>query len=494
MKRKLKHSILALVSLGLGSQVQAQGYLSANALKLNPDTIKPALVAAIKPDFSDLYVKGVSGTDSFDLYEPELAKIDRQVLRFQAFSYQDPETGKPIPASTVLTLPNGQKLTAAEYYNELNRHEKFLNDQGTSLRQAEDDLGTVQDVVDTKPLLLSQQALFLKSTEAKITSPMLAEINDISKLTLQAAGVSKLAAATAVAESGSKSFATMLPVGDVIKVLPKIPIVDLRDTCQSSDRLDKSKDWNKQLGNSKFNVKLKAGVGLVAECDKVKASGEARLDGTAFKKGFNLAKAELMAQAVRNDDYSLRFGIYVVGKQVYKYEKSQRNHITWGGQRSKSINKEMNFRFPVGPVRVAINIGVKGSAKFVYQIKLDGLAAIAEVRPEASSSLYAEGGVDAWVVEGGVGGSFTLLVIELPINAKVELTPRSGKLYFHAQAYSAVELHALDGKLYAYVKVVVPRWGIPPWKKKKYTKTLVRWDGIRMDRTLFNANWWQQVI
>ncbi len=494
MKTRIKNSILTLVGLAIASPMQAQNLLSRGPVSLAATSLKPQLVQSLKPDFSDLYLGGSALSDSFELYEPELKRISRQAVDFESFSYRDPETGQPISPATVLTLPGGQKLTAAEYYRELNRHEKFLNEQGASLRSDESDLGTVQDVPDTKALLLNQKQIFVKATQPKLASPLLSDIQQMAKLNLVAGGLSQQVASEAAAKHGSKALATMLPVGDVVKILPRLPIQELGHSCQSSDQLNRSQTWQKQLGNSKFNVKLKAGVGLLADCDRVRANGEARLDGTAFKKGFNLAKADLRAEAVRQDDYALRFGIYVVGKQIYKYEKQQKNHISWGGQRSSSINKEMKFRFPVGPVRVAINIGVKGSAKFVYQIKLDGLAAIAEIRPEAHSSLYAEGGVDAWVVEGGIGGRFTLLAIELPINAKVELTPRSGKLYFHAQAYAAVELRALDGKLYAYVKVVVPRWGIPPWKKKKYAKTLVRWDGVRMDRTLFNQNWWQPVI
>ena len=46
----------------------------------------------------------------------------------------DPATRKPIPPTAILTLPNGKRATAKQYYDELNTFEKWLSEHGHSVR------------------------------------------------------------------------------------------------------------------------------------------------------------------------------------------------------------------------------------------------------------------------------------------------------------------------------------------------------------------------
>ncbi len=58
----------------------------------------------------------------------------KPALAFRPFDLVDPKTNKPIAPTATITLPNGKKPTAKQYYDELNTFEKWLTDHGYSLR------------------------------------------------------------------------------------------------------------------------------------------------------------------------------------------------------------------------------------------------------------------------------------------------------------------------------------------------------------------------
>lgn len=71
-------------------------------------------------------------------------QVDKEALRplagarpvqFQEFPVLDPNTGKPISPKQMLTLPNGKKIAAGTYYQQLNQYEAALNVFGHSLRE-----------------------------------------------------------------------------------------------------------------------------------------------------------------------------------------------------------------------------------------------------------------------------------------------------------------------------------------------------------------------
>ncbi|MFN7930217.1 MAG: hypothetical protein U0Y68_20290 [Blastocatellia bacterium] len=69
-------------------------------------------------------------------------KAKGPALAPQPYAILDPETGKttsrngqPFTEKSIITLPNGKKMTAGEYYNKLNQAEAMLAKNGYSLRQ-----------------------------------------------------------------------------------------------------------------------------------------------------------------------------------------------------------------------------------------------------------------------------------------------------------------------------------------------------------------------
>src|SRR5262249_27859969 len=58
----------------------------------------------------------------------------RPPVPFKPLPVLDPATGKPISPSTILTLPDGKKIAAGEFYHHLNQIRKALNADGHRLR------------------------------------------------------------------------------------------------------------------------------------------------------------------------------------------------------------------------------------------------------------------------------------------------------------------------------------------------------------------------
>src|SRR5205807_545789 len=70
--------------------------------------------------------------------DPNLIKVNkREPIPFVPFEMRDPITGAEITPETLIKLPNGKEATAKEYFEELNKLEKQLNEIGYSLRDRE---------------------------------------------------------------------------------------------------------------------------------------------------------------------------------------------------------------------------------------------------------------------------------------------------------------------------------------------------------------------
>ncbi len=85
--------------------------------------------------------------------DPSTVRVIRQnPIQYQAFEIKDPQTGQAISPDTVLTLPDGKKVKAGEYYAELNRLEQQFNQLGYSFRQPEEKVLLQESIIDKSVL------------------------------------------------------------------------------------------------------------------------------------------------------------------------------------------------------------------------------------------------------------------------------------------------------------------------------------------------------
>ncbi len=57
----------------------------------------------------------------------------------------------------------------------------------------------------------------------------------------------------------------------------------------------------------------------------------------------------------------------------------------------------------------------------------------------------------------------------------------------HGKIFGQLVLKAMDGKVYAYVKVWAPKWN-NPFRMKTYRIDITDWDGFILNKTLFNID------
>ncbi len=462
----VRNLILLLAAVGFiqAQTAHSQGFSPSASLAL---TVNPALT--FKPGFTVDPSVLIPAVAPLDLFQPQFDSSAIKALSFKAYTYQDPETGKAISGTTVLTLPNGSKVTASEYYQKLNEQEVFLNAQGSTLRSSQDNYGEVQKPISTVLLLAAQKDLALRSIAAFQVSK--ADVLALSNPGFTSAFKPALAGALLPAGTPSKS-----------------------PTCTTKDKVSMPKSWSHRAGNDDFNVQLAANAKFEATCDVFTANAEGKLDAAAFKTRFSVARGVMSAIAERNKNYRANLDVYVIGKKVWNYSKAQKNNFSFGNTYSYAISYEYSIHVPIGPVRAALTVGTAGDAHFGYSFKFDGLAANASVNPGVKASLFARGGVNVYVAEVGAGGSFLLVNLDMPLSLLAEVTPRSGSLYLHGKLLGSIDVSTLSGRLFGYADVYVPRWGVPPWKKKHYEVTVTKWNGIDYDKTLFNEEVWTKAI
>lgn len=91
----------------------------------------------------------------------------RAPIPFQPFPLVDLKTNKPIAANATMMLPNGRQVSAAKYYDTLNKTEQHLNSIGMTLRAKKDLLVEIMPI--TPPSLVKSQLAKIKTVQSSPT-------------------------------------------------------------------------------------------------------------------------------------------------------------------------------------------------------------------------------------------------------------------------------------------------------------------------------------
>ena len=115
------------------------------------------------------------------------------------------------------------------------------------------------------------------------------------------------------------------------------------------------------------------------------------------------------------------------------------------------------------------------------------LSIAGEVGPYAKATGYAEAEVSIIIVAVGAEAKITIVNAYVPLVGRVgaKFAP-NGDPYLALDIDATARYNALNGRVSAYVKYYVPRFGIPPWKKKKSSKTLFAWDGMKAEHKIMS--------
>ncbi|MEM7554924.1 MAG: hypothetical protein AAF378_12645 [Cyanobacteria bacterium P01_A01_bin.84] len=422
--------------------------------------------------------------------ESQVQVIKKAPIQFKAFELKDPQTSKIVAPDKVLTLPNGKKVRAKEYYAELNRLEQQFNKLGYSLRQPEEKV-TLQTSVLKNSELQKQSEEFKKSedVDARNAEKIKQELDPqkVLRSIKQQPTTPKNEIITPGTETPESKINPEVNPGELNKQFkPSAP----QATSGTGQYI---KTWNKSVGsNSTFSAYINGKLELKGTTTSSKAFAEGKAGGYMFNRHAQLLRARADLNAPTTGNMTTSLNLSVVGRNVYSVQDSRPSTLTKADTYSRSLDKQVaNIRFSLGPIPMRARFGVQGRAGFGYYVVASASQrkAYAKLTPFIDSRAYGQGGADIVVGGAGVGTNLLLLKDNLDVRGQARVGFASGnRAYLNAYYYGYNRLEALSGNAYAYAYIYVPKFGIPPYKKKQWNWNIWNWSGLKHQGYLFSGN------
>ncbi|MBD1823612.1 hypothetical protein H6F51_14075 [Cyanobacteria bacterium FACHB-DQ100] len=434
---------------------------------------------------------------------PETVRINRRApVQFQPFEVRDPETGKPISPDTVLTLPDGKQVKAGEYYAELNRLEQQFSQIGYSFRQPEESVLLQETVIDQSELKRQIDSVSGDHRKISLERSLFKTTLDPSLVLRQPEAIPNLELRPGALQSQlnpkfdldtlqqpdlgtlrqkqlrSPVFKPINP--DLIRVIPPAP-------------KGYNKAWNYNLGNpSTFSAYVNGKLQLKGSTNFSNAYAEGNAGGYMFNNQANLIRATASMNSQKSGNSTIDVRLNVLGQSVYNFQDSRNTLLIKSDSFSRSVDRQVaDLRFSLGPIPMRASFGVRGSAGIQYLAIANPaiVSAYAQVSPFVDARAYGQGGADIYVAGAGVGANLVLVRDDLDMRGRAYLALQNNNPYLMMQLSAYNSLEALSGNAYAYAYMYVPKFGIPPWKKKQWNWNIWSWTGFKTDGYLFDESY-----
>ena len=154
------------------------------------------------------------------------------------------------------------------------------------------------------------------------------------------------------------------------------------------------------------------------------------------------------------------------------------------------LDKSYRQYFTVGPVPIKVTLGAYIDIGVGYEYGIYNTQVKASVIPYAKAAGYAhaEAGIPE-ILTIGAGFEMTIIDARIPLTAYAAIKfDEVGYPFLSLGLDGRVQYQLVNGKVYAFVKYLVPRLGLPPWKRKTSTYELFKWSGYSGDQKIMN---WQ---
>ncbi len=437
--------------------------------------------------------------------DPSLIKVNRrQPLSFQPFEMRDPETGAEISPEKVLTFPDGKQAKADEYYAELNRIERELNALGYSLREDWENITIQESVVDEAALQAQTRSIRAAVNQNKPFRVRSFEDFNRDAMQIQSgfggAEISRPPVVIRQIPGNSAGSAKIGSGGSVIKRIETGVEVDKLNLPPKKPVVAQSvKEYPYSIGDPKlFAGYVNGKLELKGSEENMTLLGEAKVGASIFGITADLLRLNGNMNAPKKGNMTGKVGLDVLPfGTVYSLSLdgasvSKKDAVT------KTLDVTFaSFRVMVGPVPVQVKAGAQGSAGFKYYAGLNPASAVAELTPFVHSKVYVQAGVDIVVAGAGAGAEMTLVNYDLSMYGGVRLWTQIPEgqtkpmLGIRQQYQIAHKLQMLNGSAYAYAYIYVPKFGVPPWKKKEWRWDIWKWNGFTpIDGELVDETLW----
>lgn len=424
------------------------------------------LAAAVALPQNPLFKKGNLPQSKLSLQRENVnpQKIDvlrRPKVAFKPFPLRDPRSLRPISRDAYIDLPamgdlpteRAKRVKAGVFFDELNKLEKGFNDLGYSLNSPEEEVLIQKTKIDRTALMRTAalaRSQHLKFDRTKMFDPP--TINDFARKRL----------------------------GQIVLR----PDLVLRD---AEPRYDKSFQYS--AGDPDIATAFVRGS-LKTEGSRTLATvnGEFAVGATLFKKSADVLRMAGSMSTPGTGNMSGRVDLFFLGFVIHSYTKNTSAPFTYNSDFSKEFRQQIvPISFFLGPVPMTGEVGIVGRAGVKYGISLAPLNAQGLLAPYAHIGVYAEIGTGIPIVSLGVGAELILVEdrVEFVGGASVK-DVATAQPYLLLSVSGTNVLEMLAGRLYFWVKIPVPTWKPPFWKKKKYDWDVFNWEGFKVQGVLFN--------
>lgn len=447
--------------------------LSLSALCLVYIQAQPQTVPRVNlgPTQAKVYTEKTIAIGSVDVFK-------KTPKSFKATAILNPNTGTPTRRDTLLnfTVTKDGKdvpvsIKAGEYYDQLNATEKGYNDAGYSLFDASD-----------KPILfqaMKQNA----STFSKQMSLAPVPINTVKSPTT-----------TTKSRYGISSTAVRAISPTTVELKPGI--------IPKSVNIDRKEEKRWEFGEkSTFQayldvmMKTKGGffkpqkAGSVSELTNCRFDVKGTVGGAVLGEEFTVLEAGAHFHVPENNaPMTAKASVEVLGVTVFNVDESAPTSWSKEKEYKKTAQVEVPFRVPVGPISIKGVVGVSGTVGLRYDMALSRNGFSGTVTPFAEVKGYGEAGVDILIAGAGIGASLTVASADIDLSAAALLQWTGSDLKLKEEFTLGYDVNFLSGRMYAYAYVMVPKFGIPPWKKQRFEHNFFSWDGYSKKGTIVDIS------
>lgn len=342
------------------------------------------------------------------LSESRFTQKKLKPIIFKSFTSNDFK----ISNNEIIKLKNGQSISAENFLNEVNEIEKKLNEFGYSLRDDKDEIILGEFNYSYNILETQKNSLTLK--EKKLLNANLK-----------------------VAPCGLITEADLLKALNAGKPKESWPI-------------NHNKNWSASFGNNDFGVDINSSFRLNAEekNSSLFINSDSNVEVNLKVLNENIPALKLMDR-IFNRPSQNSIQLFVLNIQALNDVLSvstKRNY-------SRDLEWQSGIEFSLGPFRLSGKIITSGRVGVVKNFDIQKQRLTEDLIPYIDVDFFGELNTGFKIVEGGIEGKLKLLNDTLAIKRNIELKNVSSDSYFDLQTNGANNLIALQGKVYAYLKV-----------------------------------------
>jgi hypothetical protein len=449
-----------------------------------------------KPPPLDQWVTIKRPTKRFQLSQGVIKKnikvYKRTRLPFKPFKVLDPATGRQIAPSTVLTLPDGKKITAQKYYTELNKLERDFNALGYSLDFRRDpakrvklqkivlDPATVTQMNRQKRLLQDTHRFRTLAPPKSIDALQREFRINLNKDRIRLKRLQRFRQPQQIRTSQGTLEQLLLPYA---YAAPE----------------DQARPYNKSIETRKyeygyrdvFAIFFNGGTVLSGDSNKAGVNSVAEAGAYVFNNKLTMLRITgALSAPLASGNMQARLTMTVLGETRLRINQSkpvplnvdqlpQIPSLALADRSSESLDESFESSFALGPILLSVKFGVRASAGVDYGLFASPANANGRFGPFVASDLYAQAGLNIIIAKAGVSCTLVLLDNCLTLSGQLKVDADQRGPYFSAVFSIYDRFEALSGEVSLYACILVPKFALPPWGYKCWDWEIAKWEGLQ---------------